>query len=104
MELKLGMSTQHLITRRLTCISPDGATIALGSEMSGGIKDVKTEDIIAIDTQSGVRIKTVVLMSHTLTLCLDPKALAKISGINYRDMVADNFTYSTRLEGIHNEM
>ena len=46
--------------RRLTCISPDSATIALGSEMSGGIRDVRAEDITAIDTQSSVRIKTAV--------------------------------------------
>ncbi|KAL4595053.1 hypothetical protein ACB092_12G064200 [Castanea dentata] len=58
--IKVGMPTQHLIIRRLTCISPDSATIALGSEMSGGIQDVRADDITAIDTESGVRIKTAV--------------------------------------------
>lgn len=39
--IAFGMPTQHLIIRRLTCISPDSAVIALGSEMSGGIQDVR---------------------------------------------------------------
>nr|GEW68460.1 probable polygalacturonase [Tanacetum cinerariifolium] len=33
--ISYGMPTQHLIIRRLTCISPYSAAIALGSEMSG---------------------------------------------------------------------
>ncbi|CAN1139985.1 Probable polygalacturonase [Linum perenne] len=48
-----GMPTKHLVIRRLT-------TIALGSEMSGVIEDVRAEDITAINTESGVRIKTAV--------------------------------------------
>ncbi|RVX01947.1 putative polygalacturonase [Vitis vinifera] len=40
---KFGMPTKDLLIRRLTCISPDSATIALGSEMSGGIKNVWAE-------------------------------------------------------------
>ena len=55
---KLGMPTQHLIIRRVTYISPFSALIALGSEMSGGIQDVRVEDITAIDTESAVRVKT----------------------------------------------
>ncbi|KAF5815580.1 putative glycoside hydrolase, family 28, pectin lyase/virulence factor [Helianthus annuus] len=52
-----GMQTQQLVIRRLTCISPTTAVIALGSEMSGGIQDVRAEDV-AINSKSGVRIKT----------------------------------------------
>ncbi|CAN1139993.1 Probable polygalacturonase, partial [Linum perenne] len=55
-----GMPTKHLVIRRLTCISPFSDTIALGSEMSGVIEDVRAEDITAINTESGVRIKTAV--------------------------------------------
>ena len=55
---KVGIPTQHLIIRRVTCISPFSALIALGSEMSGGIQDVRAEDITAIDTESIVRVKT----------------------------------------------
>ncbi|KAB5560802.1 hypothetical protein DKX38_005759 [Salix brachista] len=110
--IKVGMPTQHLFIRRLTCISPDSATIALGSEMSGGIQDVRAEDITAIDTQSGIRIKTAVgrggyvkdifirrmtvkTMKYVFWMTgyygshpdegYDPKALPEIKGINYKD-------------------
>lgn len=33
--ISYGMPTKQLVIRRLTCISPYSATIALGSEMSG---------------------------------------------------------------------
>ncbi|KAK6918338.1 Pectate lyase superfamily protein [Dillenia turbinata] len=55
--IAFGMPTKQLVIRRLTCISPYSATIALGSEMSGGIQDVRAEDITAVHTESGVRIK-----------------------------------------------
>ena len=58
--IKFGMPTQDLIIRRLTCISPDSIVVALGSEMSGGIKNVRAENITTMDSQSGVRIKTAV--------------------------------------------
>ena len=104
--------------------------IALGSEMSGGIKDVRAEDITAINTQSAVRIKTAVgrgayvkdifvkgMTLHTMNYVFwmtgsygshpdpgfDPKALPQITGINYRDVTADNVTYSARLDGIPND-
>ncbi|KAG2709809.1 hypothetical protein I3760_05G259200 [Carya illinoinensis] len=125
--IKFGMPTKHLIIRRLTCISPDSATIALGSEMSGGIQDVRAEDITAINTQSGIRIKTAIgrgayvkdiyVRRMTLTTMkwvfwmsgsynqhpdpnFDPKAFPEIKGINYRDIVATNVTGAARLEGI----
>lgn len=47
-----GMSTKQLVTRQLKCISPYSATTA-----PGGIEDVRAEDITAIHTESGVRIK-----------------------------------------------
>lgn len=125
--ISFGWPTKHLVIRRLTCISPYSAVIALGSEMSGGIQDVRAEDILAIHTESGVRIKTAVgrggyvkdiyvrrLNMHTMKWAFwmtgnygshadshyDPKALPEIKGINYRDMVAENVTMAARLEGI----
>ncbi|TKY63964.1 polygalacturonase protein [Spatholobus suberectus] len=98
--------------------------------MSGGIQDVRAEDITAIHTESGVRIKTAVgrggyvkdiyvkrMTMHTMKWAFwitgnygshadshyDPKALPEIKGINYRDMVADNVTMAARLEGISND-
>ncbi|XP_052192109.1 probable polygalacturonase isoform X2 [Diospyros lotus] len=122
-----GMPTKQLAIRRLTCISPYSATIALGSEMSGGIQDVRAEDIVAVGTESGVRIKTAVgrggyvkdiyvrgMTLHTMKWAFwmtgnygshpdthyDPKAVPAIQGVNYRDVVADNVTMAARLEGI----
>ncbi|XP_059433721.1 probable polygalacturonase [Corylus avellana] len=128
--IKYGMPTKQLVIRRLTCISPDSATIALGSEMSGGIQDVRAEDITAIETQSGIRIKTargrggyvkdiyarrmnfktmkyVFWMSGAYSqhpdAGFDPNAIPHIEGINYRDVVAENVTYAARLDGIDND-
>ncbi|KAE9611326.1 putative galacturan 1,4-alpha-galacturonidase [Lupinus albus] len=127
--IKVGMPTQHLIIRRLTCISPDSAMIALGSEMSGGIQHVRVEDNTAINTQSAVRIKTQIgrgayvkdifvkgmtlkTMKYVFWMTgaygsnadsgFDPKALPEITRINYRDITADNVTYAARLDGITN--
>ncbi|CAK9156736.1 unnamed protein product [Ilex paraguariensis] len=125
--IQYGMPTKQLIIRRLTCISPYSAAIALGSEMSGGIQDVRAEDITAIHTESGVRIKTAVgrggyvkdiyvrgMTMHTMKWVFwmtgnygshadnhyDPNALPVIQGVNYRDVVAENVTMAARLEGI----
>ncbi|XP_059651364.1 probable polygalacturonase [Cornus florida] len=122
-----GMPTKQLMIRRLTCISPYSAAIALGSEMSGGIQDVRAEEIVAIHTESGVRIKTAVgrggyvkdiyvrgMSLQTMKWVFwmtgnygshpdthyDPKAIPVIEGINYRDVVAENVTMAARLEGI----
>ncbi|PSS24270.1 Polygalacturonase [Actinidia chinensis var. chinensis] len=125
--ISYGMPTKQLIIRRLTCISPYSATIALGSEMSGGIQDVRAEDIVAVNTESGVRIKTAVgrggyvkdiyvrgMALHTMKWAFwmtgnygshadthyDPNALPVIQGVNYRDVVAENVSMAGRLEGI----
>ncbi|CAL0303362.1 unnamed protein product [Lupinus luteus] len=128
--IKFGMPSQHIIIRRLTCISPDSAMIALGSEMSGGIEDVRVENITALNTQSAVRIKTgagrggyvkdifvkgmsLNKMKYVFWMTgsygshpdtgFDPKALPNITAINYRDVRADHCKYSARLEGIPND-
>lgn len=115
--IKVGMPTRQLIIRRLTCISPFSAAIAVGSEMSGGIQDLRAEDIRAIDTESGVRIKTspgrgayitdIFVKGMTMENMkyafwmngaygshpdhrYDPKAFPVVHNINYMDMVAKN--------------
>lgn len=127
--IKYGMPTKQLVIRRLTCISPKSATIAIGSEMSGGIQDVRAEDITAFDTQSAVRIKTapgrggyikdIFVKGMTLKNMqyvfwvsgaykthpddgYDPKALAEFKNINYRDVFAENVTIAGSLEGYAN--
>ncbi|KAJ4954352.1 hypothetical protein NE237_011135 [Protea cynaroides] len=127
--INFGMPTKHLIIRRLTCISPDSAVIALGSEMSGGIEDVRAEDIVAIRSKSGVRIKTARgrggyvkdifarrFEMDTMNVFrmggdyrehadtgYDPKALPVITRINFSDMVAKNVTVAARLAGIEGD-
>lgn len=125
--IAVGMPSQHISIRRLTCISPTSAVIALGSEMSGGIEDVRAEDITAIDSESGVRIKTAVgrgnyvrnifarrFVMKTMKWAFwmtgnygshpdnnyDPNAIPVVSGISYSDVVAENVTMAGRLEGI----
>jgi len=125
---KFGMPTKDVVIRRLTCISPYSATIALGSEMSGGIQNVRAEDITAINTESGIRIKTAVgrggfvkdIFARRFTLNTmkyvfwmtgsynqhpvgyDPKALPEIKNINYDGWTANNVTYAAKLDGIDN--
>ena len=125
--IKFGMPTKQLVIRRLTCISPFSAVIALGSEMSGGIEDVRAEDITGINSESGVRIKTAVgrgnyvkdiyvrgMTMKTMKMVFwmagnygshpdndyDPNAIPVIENINFRDVVAENVTMVARLEGI----
>lgn len=125
--IAFGMPTKQLVIRRLTCISPFSAVIALGSEMSGGIQDVRAEDIVAINSESGVRIKTAVgrggfvkdiyvrrFTMKTMKWAFwmtgnygshpddkyDSNALPLIQNINYRDVVAENVSMAARLEGI----
>ncbi|CAA0812934.1 Pectin lyase-like superfamily protein [Striga hermonthica] len=125
--IKFGRPTQHLSIKRFTCISPDSAVIALGSEMSGGIQDVRAEQIYALNSQSGVRIKTAPgrgayvrdvyvrdFSFETIKYIFwttgsygshpddgyDPKALPEIRNINFRDVVAKNVTFVGYLSGI----
>ncbi|XP_038979446.1 probable polygalacturonase [Phoenix dactylifera] len=125
--IAFNMPTQHVNIRRLTCISPFSATIALGSEMSGGIQDVRAENITAINTESGVRIKTAVgrggfvkdIFVRGMTLNTmkyvfwmsgnygqhpddkyDPNAIPVVRNIRYSNVVAENVTIAGHLEGI----
>ncbi|PNX60968.1 putative polygalacturonase-like protein [Trifolium pratense] len=104
--------------------------VAIGSEMSGGVQDVRIEDLTAINTESAVRIKSAVgrggfvkdifvkgLNLNTMKYVFwmtgsygdhpdskfDPKALPEINGINFRDVTAKNATIAGKLEGISND-
>jgi polygalacturonase len=50
--IKFGKPSQKIIIRRLTCISPDSAMTALGSEMSGGIQDAKFNNTDRVEDNS----------------------------------------------------
>lgn len=125
--IAFGWPTKHVVIRRVTCVSPYSAVIALGSEMSGGIEDVRAEDITAVGTESGVRIKTAVgrggfvrdifvrrFSMHTMKWAFwmtgsykahadshyDPNALPEVKNVNFRDISAHNVSMAARLEGI----
>ena len=121
------MPTEDLVIRRVTCTSPDSAAIALGSEMSGGIRNVRIENIAVINTQAAVRIKTargrggfvkdifvrrmfLTRMKYIFWMTrdykahaddkFDPSALPVIKNINYKELVAMNVSMSANLAGI----
>ncbi|PON97795.1 Glycoside hydrolase [Trema orientale] len=125
--IAFGMPTKHVIIRHLTCTSPQQAVITFGSEMSGGIQDVRAEDLVAKNTKSGVRIKTSIgrggfvkdifirrmtlkTMRHVFLMTgnysthpdngYDHKALPLVQNINFRDMVAENVRMAAQLDGI----
>ncbi|KAK3128174.1 hypothetical protein QOZ80_6BG0457900 [Eleusine coracana subsp. coracana] len=126
--IAVGMPSEHIVIRRLTCVSPTSAMIAMGSEMSGGIRDVRGEDLVAVDTESAVRIKTAVgrgafvrdvfvrgmrldgmkrvfwmtgdYKSHPDDK-YDPNAIPVVENINYQDVVATGvYKEAARMEGI----
>ncbi|CAD6201702.1 unnamed protein product [Miscanthus lutarioriparius] len=128
--IRFNMPSQHIVIRRLTCISPTSAMIALGSEMSGGIRDVRAEDSVAINTESAVRVKSGAgrggfvrdifvrgLSLHTMKWVFwmtgnygqhpdntsNPNAMPEVTGINYSDVFAENVTMAGRMEGIPND-
>lgn len=126
--IKLGIPSQHIVIKRLTCISPSSAGIALGSEMSGGIQDVRAMDLNMIKTESCIRIKTgitrgnyikdifvrnVVMKTMKYVFWMTgsygsqngsdqtpPGIIPVVQNINYKDMVAKNVTKSASLAGI----
>ncbi|XP_074330592.1 putative polygalacturonase [Apium graveolens] len=54
----VAMPTTKVAIRRITCISPDSSLMSIGSEMSGGVSDVRIEDCSCTNTQDGLRIKS----------------------------------------------
>ncbi|CAA0824654.1 Pectin lyase-like superfamily protein [Striga hermonthica] len=128
--IKFGRPTEALSIQRITCISPTSATIALGSEMSGGIKDVRAQHIYALNTESAVRIKTspgrggyvekifvrnVFLKTMKYILWMtggygqhaddkyNPNAFPIVRNINYNNIVAENVTMVGNLSAIAND-
>lgn len=98
--------------------------------MSGGIQDVRAENIHAISSQSGIRIKTAPgrgayvkdifvrnfkmdTMKYVFWMTgaygshpdegYDPKALPIVKNINYRDIIAKNVTIVGDISGIHGD-
>lgn len=125
--IAFGMPSENIIIRRVTCISPYSALVALGSEMSGGIKNVWMEDLRAVHTESALRIKTAPgrgsFVKHIYVKGMelrtvkygiwmtgaygdhpdnyyDPKAIPVVNSINFANIKAYNVTMPGKLEGI----
>eukprot|EP00253_Pinus_taeda_P023049 PITA_23049 len=127
--ISVGIPSQHIVIRRLVGISPTSAVIAIGSEMSGGIQDVRAEDIHAINSEAGIRIKTVPgrgafvrdIFVNGMTMVnmrwafamsgsygsrphpddkFDPNAIPVVERISYSNIVATNVSVAGKLEGI----
>ncbi|CAH9110283.1 unnamed protein product [Cuscuta europaea] len=125
--VKVNMPSRHISIKRLTCVSPTSATVAVGSEMSGGVEDVRAEDITAINTQSGIRVKTspgrggyvkdIYLRNATFLEWMkyvfwvtaeygdhpddgfNPNAIPKVTGLSFTNIMAQNVTYAGKLVG-----
>lgn len=123
----VGRPIEMLLIRRFSCIAPNGAGIAMGSEMSGGIKGVRMEEVTLHNTQSAIKIETamgrggyvqnvwarrftiktskyVFLMTGSQKLIPRdgniPKAKPVVTNINFRDITGENVTTSAKLEGM----
>ncbi|KAL6972227.1 hypothetical protein U1Q18_031915, partial [Sarracenia purpurea var. burkii] len=99
--------------------------------MLGRIQDVRAEDIVAINTESGIRIKMTVgcggyvkdiyvrgMTLHTMKWVFkmnrdygsradnnyESNALPVTQGVNYQDIVAENVKMTARLEGISGDL
>ena len=125
--IAFGRPSEHIVIRRLTGISPTSAVIAMGSEMSGGIQDVRAENIQAINSETGIRIKTSVgrggfvkdIYVNGMTMVnmkwafgmtgsygshpddhYDPNALPVVERISFSNVIATNVSTAGKLEGI----
>ncbi|KAG6515636.1 hypothetical protein ZIOFF_026065 [Zingiber officinale] len=119
--------SQHIYISNFSCVSPTSATIALGSEMSGGISDVHATNIVAVDTESALRLKTgigrggfmrdVIVEGMRLTNMkyllwmtanygqhpddkFDPNAIPVVKTISFSNVVATNVSIAGKLEGL----
>lgn len=54
---RVGKPTEHVLVRDCTFKRGHG-TVVIGSEMSGGVRNVHAENLVAAGTDAGVRIKT----------------------------------------------
>ncbi|XP_057864644.1 probable polygalacturonase isoform X2 [Cryptomeria japonica] len=121
-----GRPSSNIIIRRIIGESHTSSGIALGSEMSGGIKGIHVQDLYIFNTRRGLRIKTtpgrggyvkdvyitnVTMKSVRVGICFtglygdhpdngyDPSALPDIERITFTGIVGDNITTAGSLEG-----
>ncbi|KAJ8748632.1 hypothetical protein K2173_008077 [Erythroxylum novogranatense] len=124
-----GRPSKNIIIRRLSGQTPS-AGIAIGSEMSGGVSEVRAEDLQFYNSNNGIRIKTspgrggYVKNVHISNMRLanvnvsirftgqygehpdahyDQHALPIIERVTMENIIGENITYAGLLEGIEGD-
>ncbi|KAI4378232.1 hypothetical protein MLD38_015741 [Melastoma candidum] len=127
--ISFGRPSTKITIRRLIG-ETQSSGIAIGSEMSGGVSDVKAEDLLFFNTNNGIRIKSsagrggyvrnifvanVTLLNVTTALRFsghygehpdnkyNPKALPKIERITFKDIRGENITVAGQMQGIEGD-
>lgn len=125
--ISMAHPSSNIIVRRVSGTTPTCSGVGIGSEMSGGIFNVKVDRLHVWDAAAGVRIKTdkgrggyivnVTISNITMERVKvpirlsrgsndhpdegwDPKAVPKIRGISFLNVVSVNSTKAPVLAGI----
>lgn len=124
-----GRPSSNIIIRRVIGQTHTSSGLALGSEMSGGIKGVHAQDIQIFNSRRGLRIKTapgrggyvkdvyisnVTMKNVSVGIVFtglygdhpddryDPNALPDIQRITFKDIIGDEIKTAGSVEGIQN--
>lgn len=125
--ISMARPSVNITIRRVSGTTPTCSGIGIGSEMSGGIRNVLVEDLYVRDSSSGIRIKTDkgrggyitnitirnILMERVKVPIRfsrgaddhpdekwDPKALPKVRGISISNVISMDSRKAPLLEGI----
>ncbi|KAJ7945234.1 Pectin lyase-like superfamily protein [Quillaja saponaria] len=129
--ITMARPSTNIIVRRVSGTTPTCSGVGIGSEMSGGIANIKVENLHIRDSAAGVRIKSDkgrggyianVSISNILMERVkipirfsrgsndhpdegwDPKAVPKVKGISISHIVSVNSTKAPVLQGIENAL
>ncbi|KAL5700590.1 hypothetical protein ACHQM5_026016 [Ranunculus cassubicifolius] len=118
--------SSSITIRRVSGETGSGAGLAIGSEMSGGVSEVHTEDLLFFNSKNGIRIKTapgrggyirnIYISNVTMTNVkiairitgqygehpdesYDPSAFPLVDKITIKDLVGENISLAGMLEG-----
>lgn len=125
--MRMGRPSVNITVRRVSGTTPTCSGIGIGSEMSGGIRDILVEDMYVRDSAAGIRIKTDKgrggyitnitirnIMMERVKVPIrfsrgsndhpndkwDPKALPKVRGVSISNIMSLDSKKAPLLEGI----
>ncbi|KAH8975178.1 hypothetical protein BDL97_01G142500 [Sphagnum fallax] len=125
--VSFGRPSSHIQIRRIITDSHSSSGISFGSEMSGGISDVKVEDMVIYNHLFGIRLKTAVgrggyisnvsisnVVMHSVRTGIaimgnygqhpdddwDREAYPLINRVTIKNVVGENITHAGLLSGI----